>query len=363
MSGPVVGMVLCAGLGTRMRPLTDLLPKPAVPVAGLPAVRWALALLSGAGIRRVVVNAHHHAEAMARVAAEAAGALGMELAVSREPVLAGTGGALREARGLLAGASEIVLLNGDTLFEADLPGALAAHRRSGALATMVLAPMPPGAGYAAVEADSDLEVVRIAGRGRGQDRSGAGEAGPAGAGIAPWHFTGCHVLSPPLLELVPATPFDCDVNRHVYPPLLDGRVRGHVDRGAWRDLGTPGGSLAATLDVLHGRLDAGRFPGADPRAGLAALAPGVLAGPGVVVDRDAVLRAPVLLGAGTRVDAGAEVGPAVAVGRDCRIGAGARLRECEVWAGTAVAAGERLARVIAAGALRVVAEPWSGPRR
>ena len=146
--GEIVGMVLCAGLGTRLRPLTERVPKPAVPVANLPLVRWSLALLRGAGVRRAVVNVHHLPEAMARVARDAAAALGMELAISPEPVIAGTDGALREARGLLRGAETIVVLNGDVLFDVDLGGALAAHRAGGGLATMVLLPMPAGATYA-----------------------------------------------------------------------------------------------------------------------------------------------------------------------------------------------------------------------
>src|SRR5919197_3090864 len=151
--GDVVGMVLCAGLGTRLRPLTARVPKPAAPVCGVPLVRYALALLAHAGARRAVVNVHHLPDAMAATAEAAARAVGLDLAVSREPVIAGTGGALREAAPLLAGADVIVVVNGDVLFDVDLAAALAAHRTSGALATMVLMPMPPGASYASVETD------------------------------------------------------------------------------------------------------------------------------------------------------------------------------------------------------------------
>jgi mannose-1-phosphate guanylyltransferase len=96
--GDLAGMVLCAGLGTRLRPLTARVPKPAVPVCGVPLVRWSLALLAGAGVRRAVVNVHHLPDAMAAAAGSAARALGIALEISREPVIAGTGGALREAR-------------------------------------------------------------------------------------------------------------------------------------------------------------------------------------------------------------------------------------------------------------------------
>ena len=340
------GMILCAGLGTRLRPLTNAVPKPAVPVCGVPLVRYALALLAGAGIRRAVVNVHHLPDAMARAAEEAAAAVGVQLAVSREPVIAGTGGALREARPLLGGADEIVVVNGDVLFDLDLPAALDAHRQSGALATMVLLPMPAGARYASVEVDGGGAVRRI-----------AGAFGPGGDALRPWHFSGVHVLSAALLDHVPATPFEVDVNRHVYPPLMaGGRVRGHVVAGYWNDLGTPARYLAANLDVLAGRVPLARFPGADPFVGTAELAPGVRAAPGARVAADARVVGPALVLAGGEVGAGAEVGPGVVVGAGARVPPGASAGEAVVWDGTALLAGERLASAIAAGTERVRAD-------
>jgi len=341
-------MVLCAGLGTRLRPLTEILPKPAVPLLGQPLVHYALALLADAGARRAVVNVHHRSELMAAAALEAGAALGLPVAISREPVLAGTGGALREARTLLAGASEVLLLNGDVLFDADLAGALDAHRRSGALATMVLAPMPPGAAYAAVEVDGGGAVRRIAGE------------GPGGPGLTPLHFTGAHVLSPALLEAVPDEPFACDVNRHVYPPLLDGRVRGALDRGAWMDLGDAAGYLAAHRELLDGRLPWTHLRAADPFRDLEAAGRGLWRGSGAEVASGAALVGPVALLAGARVAAGATVGPHAVVGREARIGAGALVRDAVVWDGTEVADGERLCGAIAADGLRVEAAPLRG---
>src|SRR5512140_129534 len=120
MSGDVVGLIVCAGLGTRLRPLTLHVPKPAVPVCGIPLVRWNVALLAGAGARRIVVNVHHLADEMESAARDAARAAGVPIAVSREPTIAGTGGALREARAALADAEHIAMVNGDVLFDADL---------------------------------------------------------------------------------------------------------------------------------------------------------------------------------------------------------------------------------------------------
>jgi mannose-1-phosphate guanylyltransferase len=318
-------MVLCAGLGTRLRPLTERVPKPAVPVCGVPLVRFSLALLAGVGVRRAVVNVHHLPDAMAEAAAAAARAVGLDLAVSREPVIAGTGGALREARASLSRAEAILLVNGDVLFDVDLAAALAAHRASRALATMLLLPMPAGARYASVEVDAAGAVRRI-----------AGAFGPGGDGLAPWHFSGVHVLSPEVLDHVPASPFEQDVNRHVYPPLMArGAVRGLVVDGYWNDLGTPARYLEASADLLLGRVPLGRFPGAEPFAGTRLLARGVRAGAGARVDAAAVVEAPAFLGAG------------------CTVPAGARVRDAMLWDGTALGPGEVVEHAIAAGGERI----------
>lgn len=321
----LVGFVLCAGLGTRLRPLTNRVPKPAVPVCGVPLVRFSLALLAGAGVRRAVVNVSHLPEVMAAAAEDAARALGMSLAVSREPVIAGTGGALREARADLDGADAIFLVNGDVLFDVDLAAALAAHRASGALATMLLLPMPAGSSYAAVETDAGGAVRRI-----------AAKFGPGGEGLSPWHFSGVHVLSPELLDRVPAEPFEADVNRHVYPPLMaSGAVRGLVVDGYWNDLGTPARYLEASADVLAGRVPLGRLRGVEPFAGTRELAPGARAA------------------ASARIDPAARVEAPAYVGERCVVPAGARVKDAILWDGTALAPGEAVEHAIAAQADRV----------
>ncbi|HET6437677.1 MAG TPA: NDP-sugar synthase [Anaeromyxobacter sp.] len=343
--GDLAAMVLCAGMGTRLRPLTEQLPKPAVPLCDAPLVGWTLALLRGAGVRWAVVNTHHLPRQMAGAATTAAAALGLGLEVSHEPVIAGTGGALREARGLLRGADPLVLVNGDVLFDLDLSAALVAHRASGALATMVLLPMPAGERYATVEVDADGSVRRI-----------AGAFGPGGEGLTPWHFSGVHVLSPEVLDRVPAEPFQADVNRHVYPHLMaQGAVRGFVAGGYWNDLGTPARYLAAASDVLAGRVPLGRFAGIEPLSAAPERAVGVRAAPSAALSPLARLAGPAYVGAGARIEAGAEVGPEAIVGAGAVVPAGAVVRRGVVWPGTPLAPGEHILSVVAAGALRVAA--------
>jgi mannose-1-phosphate guanylyltransferase len=275
---------------------------------------------------------------MAAAAEGAARALGMSLAVSREPVIAGTGGALREARDRLAGADTIFLVNGDVLFDVDLPAALAAHRASGALATMLLLPMPQGAPYAAVETDASGAVRRIAAR-----------FGPGGDGLTPWHFSGVHVLSPGILDRVPATPFEADVNRHVYPPLMgSGAVRGLVVDGYWNDLGTPARYLEASADVLSGKVPLDRFRSVDPFAGTREVAPGNARGSGA---------APVAARAAAtaRIDPSARIEPPAFIGERCTVPAGALVRDAVLWDDTSLAPGEAVEHAVAAGAERVPA--------
>src|SRR3954462_15895813 len=194
-------MVLCAGFGTRLRPLTDAVPKPLVPLCGVPLLRYNFALLKNAGVTSIVINTHHLGAAMEKGAQSIAADLGLPLSVSREEKhILGTGGGVRKAQSML-GSGTFFLLNGDMLFDVDLAAALEAHRQAGAVATMVLAPYPKGATYGAVEVDAGFNVRRIAGRGA-----------PIEPGLTKMHFTGVHVLEPEILARLPPEG-ETDINR------------------------------------------------------------------------------------------------------------------------------------------------------
>jgi len=222
-------MLLCAGFGTRLRPLTDTFPKPLMPLCGVPLLRYNFALLKNAGVREIVINTHHLGKAMERGALDIARQLGIDLQISREEKqILGTGGGVRRAQKLL-GKETFFLLNGDMIFDVDLPAALAAHRKAGGEATMVLAPYPRGATYAAVEVDARMNVRRIAGRGA-----------PADPSLSRTHFTGVHVLEPALVARLPPEG-ESDINRIAYVRAIhDGAVvHGFLQEGYWGDLGAP----------------------------------------------------------------------------------------------------------------------------
>jgi mannose-1-phosphate guanylyltransferase len=311
MAGGARAFVLAAGLGTRLRPLTDTWPKPAVPFLGAPLLRRTLAVLSRAGVDRVALNTHHLPEVMARVAGEEGARRGLEVTTVHEPVIQGTGGGLRGLQRALPGEDVVIAWNGDILFAPDLGPLLVEHRASGAAATMLLLPMPPGRSYGVVEIDGEGRVQRI------------GHPGPTPLpGCTAWHFSGVHLLSPRVFEAMSAEGPE-DINHDVYPRLFgEGGVRGIAVEASWSDLGSPATYLEAQADLLLGRVAdplgpesplAGRSasgalvePGARVHPG-ADLAPDVFVAAGVdVPDRSRVRRSALLTGAivahGERVD-------------------------------------------------------------
>ncbi len=294
----MIAMVLAAGLGTRLRPLTERIAKPALPLLGSTLLEGNLRLVARAGVREVVVNAHHLPKTVARVAHEAAERLGLTLHLSFEaPEVLGTGGALVAARPLLDRGTPFLLVNGDVLSDLDPAGAIAAHVASGALGTMVLRPMPEGASYGAVETDAQGRVARIAGFGR--------ELAP-GEPTASWLFTGVHVLSPSIFTVLPTEGPSC-VNRQGHAALIakGGHVLGHVEAGGgWSDVGTPERYVEANLDLLEGR-----YAVEKPLGAAVERAPGVFVDPSAGVEPGAELVGPAFVGAGAVVRSGARIGP------------------------------------------------------
>lgn len=253
-------LVLAAGLGTRLRPLTFIRAKAAVPVNGDPlalrVVRW----LAGHGHTRVVVNLHHHPETITRQLGDGRD-LGAHVRYSWEQPVLGSAGGPRHALPLLTdgSADPFLLVNGDTLTNLDLDGLIAAHARSGALVTMALIPNPRPDKYGGVRVSDDGRVT-------GFTRPGtAGES---------FHFIGVQVAEPrAFVDLPDGVPAE-SVNA-LYPRLMTGEARciaAFVSGASFRDIGTPADYLATSLELAAeegDRMAAGRRLALDPSARLA----------------------------------------------------------------------------------------------
>ncbi len=215
----MTGVVLCAGRGTRLAPLTERLPKPLVEVGGRPMVHYPLALLRAAGIHRVVLNIHHLANRLVEALGDGH-RWGLELRYSREPHLLGTGGGLRHLAPLLDGDT-VVVLNTDQITDLDLRRLLDHHRARRAAATLACLP-----------GDPELPHRRLAERG-----GWLTGLAPDGERRGPL-FMGCYCLD--LTLLTRHTPPDpaCILRHFLLPEVAaGGRVALYTHPGCWLDTG------------------------------------------------------------------------------------------------------------------------------
>jgi len=297
-------MVLAAGLGTRLRPLTNTVPKPLLPVANRPILEYTFSLLSGAGIGEVILNTHHLSDRLEE-GLRLLDTSGVRVHLSREPKILGTAGGPKKARSFL-GEETFLLVNGDFLIDIDLQEVVNFHRSSGARATMVLRRDERGGIFV---------------DGKGLIRQFLEPREAALPGWARTDFTGIHLLEPEVLKLIPRnTPWE--INRQVYPAMLrqGWAVSGFIHNGYWREAGDPARYLAANLDVISGK--AGKISPL-PRSG--SLNPG---GEGC--------SSPLLIGEGAVVEPEAALGPGAVIGPQARIGRGATVRNSVILEGTDV---------------------------
>lgn len=236
-------MVLCAGLGTRLRPLTDVVPKPLVPIAGVPLVVRTLRQLRAAGVERVVVNAFHLPELL-QGALGAGEVLGLTIEVRVEgPEILGTGGGVRGVLDFFAADEAFLLVNGDVVIDADFGALAAAHLASGAAATMLVREVADAARWGAVEIDRQGWVRRLLGEGQADAR---------GEPLTATMFTGVHVLDP--RRVGPLLPAQGCIVRSAYRALVPrGEVFAVKHDGRFFDVGTPGRYLDANLAIAGAR--------------------------------------------------------------------------------------------------------------
>jgi len=235
----VRAIILAAGLGTRLRPLTNTLPKPLLPVAGTPLILWNLLLLRRHGITEVIINLHHLGHLIEKELGDGS-RFGMQLSYSREPVILGTGGGIKQAEPFFNG-EPFVVLNGDTLLELDLGALVKFHTQRDALATMVLREDPDADRWGAVETDGQQRVVRIIGR-------GLSEAGQTAKRM----FAGVHVMHPRLLKDVPTGQASSIIDTYVDAIQRGEGILGYRMDGYWSDVGTPERYAQAKQDAEKG---------------------------------------------------------------------------------------------------------------
>jgi NDP-sugar pyrophosphorylase family protein len=237
---PSHALILTAGLGTRLQPLTLVRAKPALPVAGEPLIRRIVTWLTRQGVRDLVLNLHHLPASLTAIVGDG-GDLDARVRYSWEqPVLLGSAGGPRRALPII-GSDTFFIVNGDTLTDLDVSGLAAAHRASGALVTLALVPNREPHKYGGILTAADGRVTGFPARGAGAEGS--------------WHFIGVQVAHANAFASVPDGQAVNSIG-DAYTRLLEskpGSIHGHVCGAAFQDIGTASDYWTTSFALLGGR--------------------------------------------------------------------------------------------------------------
>lgn len=232
----IPALVLTAGLATRLRPLSHVRAKAALPVAGQPLVHRIIKGLSAAGVFDLVLNLHHLPHTITRLVGDGT-QLGVRVRYSWEMPVLGSAGGPRHALQLL-GAPRFLVINGDTLTDVDIAAVIDAHERTGALVTMALVPNTEPHKYGGVLVDDDRVVTGFTRKGSSQPS---------------FHFVGVQAVQAESFAQLPANTPHESIGA-LYPELMrtrPGSVRAHISDAEFLDIGTPADYLDTYLRLAE----------------------------------------------------------------------------------------------------------------
>ena len=308
-------MLLAAGLGTRLRPLTYELPKPMVPILGRPVMEHILRLLARHGFDDVIANLHYFPDLIRGRFGDGSD-YGVQLAYSFEPELMGTAGGVRNAREHF-GDETFLVISGDALTDIDLTALWKTHREKGGIATLALK---------RVDDPREFGVVIVAEDGRIQ---GFQEKPDPAEALSNLGNCGIYVFEPEIFDYFPEPDF-VDWAMDVYPRLLEQDVSfyGHEFPEYWNDVGSLEEYRQGNFDALTGavHVDMGELSGTN----------GVRLAGDSELPSDIEIEGQVFVGADCRIAGGVRLTGPVVIGEGSQIGEGAALRDTVVWPRTDV---------------------------
>jgi mannose-1-phosphate guanylyltransferase/mannose-1-phosphate guanylyltransferase/phosphomannomutase len=314
-------MVLAAGLGTRLRPLTYEISKPMVPVLDRPVMEHILDLLERHGFERVIANLHYFPDSIKDY-------FGERISYRVEEELLGTAGGVRACAEFF-GEEPFLVISGDALTDIDLTALAARHGEAGGIATLAVKKVADTREYGVVLHDGDGRITGF------QEKPAPEDA------LSDLGNCGIYVFSPEIFDHFPDRPF-ADWAQDVFPALLEGDVPFHIHEVEqyWNDVGSLTELRQGTFDALAGELHleiVGEQRG-----------PGITVGAGTSVPGDTELEGPVWIGQDVSIGTGVRLTGPVVLGDGARVGDGAQLRESIVFPGTEVVAEAILIGAIAA---------------
>jgi mannose-1-phosphate guanylyltransferase len=314
----VQAIVLVGGEGTRLRPLTEDVPKPALTLVDRPFLAYMIEWLASHGVSEVVLACGFLPDVLREALADEEDRAGATIRYVAEPEPRGTAGAIRFAAEQLGDDLDdcFLALNGDVLTDLDLGALLRVHAEREARATLGLYPVEDASAFGLVKARANGEVSEFL------EKTGLPDPGEINAGM--------YVLERSVLDLIPPGE-KVSIERDVFPRLVGEGLHGTRLDGYWMDIGTPQRYLQASWDILEGRVKTRVEP----------TAPGMLVAAGVELAEGARVESPAVIGPGCRVAAGTEVSGSVLLDR-CVVGEGASVRGSILSPGVEVPAGAEL---------------------
>ncbi len=300
-------VIMAGGEGSRLRPLTSNTPKPMLPIVNVPMMEHIVELCAKHGITDIVVTVQFLASVIRNYFGDGS-VLGVEMKYATEEVPLGTAGSVGNARDLLD--DTFVVISGDAVTDIDISKAVEAHKKHGALATIVLHRAENPLEFGIVITRDDGTIERFL------------EKPTWGQVFSDTVNTGIYILEPEIFDYIPEGA-NIDFSAEVFPKLLEeGKpIYGHIAEGYWEDVGNIEAYMRAQRDVLDGRVDI-RVPGFQVSEG-------------------------VWIGENAEVDPGATIEGHAVIGDNCRIDAGAQLREyCVIGDNVVVKAESELQRAI-----------------
>lgn len=315
-------MIMAAGVGTRLDPLTKRIPKPMIPVANKPILNIILEHLKSFGIKDVVANTHYLADVIHNNLGH--NNIGVNFSYVYEDQLSGTAGGVKKCEWFFEQGETFVVVSGDALTDVNIEKLIEKHRSTGALVTMALkeVPLAEVKHFGVVVVDEDHRVIGF------QEKPSVEEA------KSNFVNTGIYVFETEVFKYIPADTF-YDFAKNVFPALMANNelMYAHVIDEYWSDIGTLNQYRLSAQDVLEGRVnidfgisksDSGYISGSASLSNTVQIGGNLIVGEGTCIEDDVKLQ-------GNN-----------SIGKNCSIAKGASLRNCILWDNVTVEAGARL---------------------
>ena len=318
-------MILAAGVGSRLDPLTRAIPKPMVPIVNRPVIEHIVHDLKKHGFTEIRINLHYLGDVIQEYLGDGS-KFGVKISYSQEDKLWGDAGSVKRSQDFF-GSETFMVVGGDDISDINLSEVVAFHKSKKATSTITLTAVDDPSQFGIVITEEDGRISRFLEKPKGEDV------------FSNTANTGVYLFEPEVFDLIPADTF-YGFGNDVFPQLLAAGkpLYGFLSDAFWKDVGNLQVYRQTNFEALAGKV-ALEFPMPEVR-------PGVWIGEGTNIDPSAEIGTPVAIGSHVTIGAGAKIGENTIIGDGSIIEAGCTLRETILWEGAHVSAGTQLERCV-----------------